>query len=245
MSRTILVVDDDHKTVELIRLYLERDEYQVWVAYDGRQALEAAHRMHPDLIILDLMLPKIDGLDVCRILRQETDIPIIMLTAKTTEEDKLLGLDLGADDYISKPFSPRELMARLRAVLRRSAEKKYAGPERIVCDDLVVDFSRRQVTLFGELVHLTPKEFHLLEILIRQPERVFTRLDLLKGAFGYDFGGLERNVDVHIMNLRKKIEPDPEQPHYVQTVYGMGYKFTGTTIITEQPTLHNRANNVT
>jgi DNA-binding response OmpR family regulator len=245
MSRTILVVDDDHKTVELIRLYLERDEYQVWVAYDGRQALEAAHRMHPDLIILDLMLPKIDGLDVCRILRQETDIPIIMLTAKTTEEDKLLGLDIGADDYISKPFSPRELMARLRAVLRRSAEKKYTGPERIVCDDLVVDFSRRQVTLFGELVHLTPKEFHLLEILIRQPERVFTRLDLLKGAFGYDFGGLERNVDVHIMNLRKKIEPDPEQPHYVQTVYGMGYKFTGTTIPSEQSALHNRENNVT
>jgi DNA-binding response OmpR family regulator len=245
MSRTILVVDDDHKTVELIRLYLERDEYQVWVAYDGRQALEAAHRMHPDLIILDLMLPKIDGLDVCRILRQETDIPIIMLTAKTTEEDKLLGLDLGADDYISKPFSPRELMARLRAVLRRSAEKKYSGPERIVCDDLEVDFSRRQVTLFGELVHLTPKEFHLLEIFIRQPERVFTRLDLLKGAFGYDFGGLERNVDVHIMNLRKKIEPDPEQPHYVQTVYGMGYKFTGTTITSEQSALHNRENNVT
>jgi DNA-binding response OmpR family regulator len=245
MSRTILVVDDDHKTVELIRLYLERDEYQVWVAYDGRQALETAHRMHPDLIILDLMLPKIDGLDVCRILRQETDIPIIMLTAKTTEEDKLLGLDIGADDYISKPFSPRELMARLRAVLRRSAEKKFSGPERIECDDLVVNFSRRQVTLFGELVHLTPKEFHLLEILIRQPERVFTRLDLLKGAFGYDFGGLERNVDVHIMNLRKKIEPDPEQPHYVQTVYGMGYKFTGTTITTEQTALHHRVKNVT
>jgi DNA-binding response OmpR family regulator len=233
MSRTILVVDDDHKTVDLIRLYLERDEYQVWVAYDGRQALETAHRIYPDLIILDLMLPKIDGLDVCRILRQETDIPIIMLTAKTTEEDKLLGLDLGADDYISKPFSPRELMARLRAVLRRSAEKKHAGPTRIECDKLVVDFSRRQVTLFGELVHLTPTEFHLLEILIRQPERVFSRLDLLKGAFGYDFGGLERNVDVHIMNLRKKIEPDPEQPQYVQTVYGMGYKFTGATVTSE------------
>jgi DNA-binding response OmpR family regulator len=244
MSRTILVVDDDHKTVELIRLYLERDEYQVWVAYDGRQALETAHRMHPDLIILDLMLPKIDGLDVCRILRQETDIPIIMLTAKTTEEDKLLGLDLGADDYISKPFSPRELMARLRAVLRRSAEKKHAGPERIECDNLVVDFSRRQVTLFGELVHLTPKEFHLLEILIRQPERVFTRLDLLKGVFGYDFGGLERNVDVHIMNLRKKIESNPEQPHYVQTVYGIGYKFAGTTITSEQPVLHNKVKDV-
>jgi DNA-binding response OmpR family regulator len=232
MNRTILVVDDDRKTVDLIRLYLEKDEYQVWVAYDGRQALETAHRVYPDLIILDLMLPKIDGLDVCRILRLETDIPIIMLTAKTTEEDKLIGLDLGADDYISKPFSPRELMARLRAVLRRSAEKKQSSPVRIEFEDLMVDFSRRLVTLFGDLVHLTPKEFHLLEILIRQPERVFTRLDLLKGAFGYDFGGLERNVDVHIMNLRKKIEPDPKKPHYVQTVYGVGYKFAGATDLT-------------
>jgi DNA-binding response OmpR family regulator len=244
MSRAILVVDDDHKTVDLIRLYLERDEYQVWVAYDGRQAIETAHRIHPDLIILDIMLPKIDGLDVCRILRQETDIPIIMLTAKTTEEDKLLGLDLGADDYISKPFSPRELMARLRAVLRRSVEKKQTGPERIECEDLVVDFTRRQVTLFGELVHLTPKEFHLLEILMRQPERVFTRLDLLEGAFGYDFGGLERNVDVHIMNLRKKIEPDPEQPQYVQTVYGIGYKFTGANITSEQSAQSNKEKDV-
>jgi DNA-binding response OmpR family regulator len=244
MSRTILVVDDDRKTVELIRLYLERDGYQVGVAYDGRQALETAMRIHPDLIILDLMLPKVDGLDVCRILRQETDIPIIMLTAKTTEEDKLLGLDLGADDYVSKPFSPRELMARMRAVLRRSAEKKHTGPERIECEALKVDFSRRQVTLFGELVHLTPKEFHLLEILIRQPERVFTRLDLLKGAFGYDFGGLERNVDVHIMNLRKKIEPNPEEPHFVQTVYGMGYKFGGVTVTSEKLGHGNKVNDV-
>ncbi|MFZ0534525.1 MAG: response regulator transcription factor [Anaerolineales bacterium] len=226
MSRTILVVDDDRKTVDLIRLYLEKDEYQVLVAYDGRQALETARRLRPDLMILDLMLPKIDGLDICRTLREETNLPIIILTAKTTEQDKLIGLDLGADDYITKPFSPRELMARMRSVLRRSAEEKQSGPTRIDCGDLVVDFMRRQVCLLGELIHLTPKEFRLLEILIRQPERVFSRLDLLEGAFGYDYGGLERTVDVHIMNLRKKIELNPERPRYVQTVYGIGYKFT-------------------
>jgi DNA-binding response OmpR family regulator len=225
MSRTILVVDDDRKTVDLIRLYLEKDEYQVLVAYDGRQALETARRLRPDLMILDLMLPKIDGLDICRTLREETNLPIIILTAKTTEQDKLIGLDLGADDYITKPFSPRELMARMRSVLRRSAEEKQSGPTRIDCGDLVVDFMRRQVCLLGELIHLTPKEFRLLEILIRQPERVFSRLDLLEGAFGYDYGGLERTVDVHIMNLRKKIELNPERPRYVQTVYGIGYKF--------------------
>jgi DNA-binding response OmpR family regulator len=230
MSRTILVVDDDRKTVDLIRLYLEKDEYQVLVAYDGRQALETARRLRPDLMILDLMLPKIDGLDICRTLREETNLPIIILTAKTTEQDKLIGLDLGADDYITKPFSPRELMARMRSVLRRSAEEKQSGPTRIDCGDLVVDFMRRQVCLLGELTHLTPKEFRLLEILIRQPERVFSRLDLLEGAFGYNYGGLERTVDVHIMNLRKKIELNPEQPRYVQTVYGIGYKFGEDTI---------------
>jgi DNA-binding response OmpR family regulator len=244
MSRTILVVDDDHKMVDLIRLYLEKDEYRVLVAYDGRQALETARRLHPDLIILDLMLPKIDGLDVCRTLRAETDTPIIMLTARTTEEDKLIGLDLGADDYVTKPFSPRELMARLRAVLRRSVEEKKGSPTRLECGDLVVDFMRRQVSLQGEIIHLTPKEFRLLEILIRQPGRVFSRLDLLEGAFGYDYGGLERTVDVHIMNLRKKIEPNPDQPRYVQTAYGMGYKFAEDTIESISPVFKLEGNDV-
>jgi DNA-binding response OmpR family regulator len=230
MIRTILVVDDDHKTVDLIRLYLEKDEYQVLVAYDGRQALETVRRFHPDLMILDLMLPKIDGLDICRILRAENDIPIIMLTAKTTEQDKLIGLDMGADDYITKPFSPRELMARLRAVLRRSAEEMQCGPTHIDCGELTIDFMRRKVCLQGELTHLTPKEFRLLEILISQPDRVFSRLELLEGAFGYNYGGLERTVDVHIMNLRNKIEVNPERPIYIQTVYGIGYKFGGATI---------------
>jgi DNA-binding response OmpR family regulator len=225
MNRSILVVDDDRKMVDLIRLYLEKDEYHVLVAYDGKQALEIARRSHPALIILDLMLPKVDGLDVCRILRAESQVPIIMLTARTTEEDKLTGLDMGADDYIVKPFSPRELMARMRAVLRRVADESQSGPSLLSYGDLEVDFFRRDVTVLGKPVHLTPKEFRLLELLIRQPGRVFSRLDLLEGAFGYEYAGLERTVDVHIMNLRKKVEPDPENPRYVQTVYGIGYRF--------------------
>lgn len=225
MNRSILVVDDDRKLVDLIRLYLEKDEYQVMIAYDGKQALETARRLHPTLIILDLMLPKVDGLDVCRILRAESRVPIIMLTARTTEEDKLIGLDLGADDYIVKPFSPRELMARIRAVLRRIADESQSGPSLLTYGDLEVDFFRREVTLCGQSMHLTPKEFRLLELMIRQPGRVFSRLDLLEAAFGYDYAGLERTVDVHIMNLRKKIEPDPNNPRFVQTVYGIGYRF--------------------
>jgi DNA-binding response OmpR family regulator len=148
-----------------------------------------------------------------------------MLTARTTEEDKLTGLDMGADDYIVKPFSPRELMARMRAVLRRVADESQSGPSLLSYGDLEVDFFRRDVTVLGKPVHLTPKEFRLLELLIRQPGRVFSRLDLLEGAFGYEYAGLERTVDVHIMNLRKKVEPDPENPRYVQTVYGIGYRF--------------------
>ncbi len=225
MNRSILVVDDDRKMVDLIRLYLEKDEYHVMVAYDGKQALEIARRCHPTLIILDLMLPRVDGLDVCRILRAELQVPIIMLTARTTEEDKLTGLDMGADDYIVKPFSPRELMARMRAVLRRVADESQNGPSLLSYGDLEVDFFRRDVAILGKPVHLTPKEFRLLELLIRQPGRTFSRLDLLEGAFGYEYAGLERTVDVHIMNLRKKIEPDPEYPRYVQTVYGIGYRF--------------------
>ncbi len=225
MKPSILVVDDDHKTVDLIRLYLERDGYRVLMAYDGRQALEFARDRRPGLIILDLMLPRVDGLDVCRILRAESQIPIIMLTARTTEEDKLVGLDLGADDYITKPFSPRELVARVRAVLRRGGGQDEAGPEELQFGELVVDFIRHEARLVGTPVHLTPKEFTLLKIMTRQPGRVFTRLELLEGAFGFDYQGFERTVDVHMMNLRKKIEPDPAQPKYIQTVYGVGYKF--------------------
>lgn len=225
----ILVVDDDKKTVDLLRLYLEKDGYRVLPAHDGRQALELARQKQPDLIVLDLMLPAVDGLDVCRTLRVrgQSKVPIIMLTARTTEEDKLLGLDLGADDYVTKPFSPRELLARVRAVLRRVAEAETKGPPQLRYDDLVVDLVRHEVRLGQEPVHLTPREFKLLETLAREPGRAFTRLELLEAVFGFDYDGLERTVDVHVMHLRKKIEPEPDQPRYVITVPGVGYRFEG------------------
>jgi DNA-binding response OmpR family regulator len=224
MSRKILVVDDDHKTADLIKLYLEKDGYQVLTAHDGRLALELARQRRPDLIVLDLMLPKIDGLDICRIVRAESQTPIIMLTAKTTEDDKLLGLDLGADDYITKPFSPREVVARVRVVLRRAGEDREREPRQMRVRDLVVDFVSHEARVRGEPLRLTPKEFKLLETLVKQPGRAWSRLELLEHVFGFDYEGLERTVDVHIMNLRKKIERDPTQPDYIQTVYGVGYK---------------------
>jgi len=227
MARTkILVVDDDKKTTELVKLYLEKDGYRVLAAYDGWQALELARQKRPDLLVLDLMLPGVDGLDVCRILRGEGNkVPIIMLTAKTTEADKLIGLDLGADDYVTKPFSPRELLARVRAVLRRVGEEEYEGPSEVSFGDLMVDFVRHKVQVRGKLIHFTPTEFKLLEVLIREPGRAFSRLELLDRVFGYDFEGFERTIDVHVMNLRSKIEPDRKTPTYIKTVYGVGYKF--------------------
>jgi DNA-binding response OmpR family regulator len=224
MKRTILVVDDDKKTVDLIRLYLEREQHQVLVAYDGREALEIARQRSPCLIILDWMLPRVDGLDICRILRAESAVPIIMLTARSTEEDKLLGLDLGADDYVTKPFSPRELVARVRVVLRRSARKDEAVPP-LYIGELAVDFAAHEVRRGGELLRLTPKEFKLLETLAREPGRAFSRGELVDRVFGLGYEGFERTVDVHLMNLRKKIETDPNHPLYLLTVYGVGYKF--------------------
>jgi DNA-binding response OmpR family regulator len=220
----VLVVDDDRKLVELIRMYLERDGYRVLIAYDGRQALELARQKQPDLIVLDLMLPEVSGMDVCRTLRAESSVPIIMLTARTSEDDKLLGLDLGADDYVTKPFSPRELVARIRAVLRRISQKDEEGPQIAQVGGLAVDLGRHQVTVYANPVELTPTEFNLLATLIREPGRVFTRLRLVERVFGPDYEGLERSVDEHVMNLRKKIEQDPRRPIYVQTVYGVGYR---------------------
>lgn len=226
MNRTILVVDDDKKTVDLIRLYLEKERYRVLVAYDGQQALTLARQKYPSLIILDWMLPHVDGLDICRVLRAESQIPIIMLTAKAAEEDMLLGLDQGADDYLTKPFSPRELIARVRVVLRRSSQQVDDLPsEELSIGPFMVDFRSHEVRLHGKLVDLTPKEFKILETLMREPGRVFSRLELVKRVFGMDYEGFERTVDVHIMNLRKKIEPHPNEPVYLQTVYGVGYKF--------------------
>ena len=227
MNHSILIIDDDIKTVDLIRLYLEREKYRVLVAYDGEQALALARQREPDLIILDWMLPKIDGLDVCRILRAESNVPIIMLTAKATEEDTLQGLDLGADDYVTKPFSPRELVARVRVVLRRASAKQQEDqpPEALRIGILRIDFRSHEVWRAGELIDLTPKEFKLLETLAREPGRAFSRLELVRRVFGLDYEGFERTVDVHMMNLRKKIELRPNEPVYLQTVYGVGYKF--------------------
>ena len=223
VSYDVLVVEDDRKTANLLKLYLEKAEYAVRIAYDGRQALEEARRRRPDLVVLDLMLPSVDGLDVCHILRAESEVPIIMLTARVTEEDKLVGLDSGADDYVTKPFSPRELLARVRAVLRRTGEEP-GGPRQLAAGDVIVDLARHEVSVGGRRVHLTPREFAVLAALARAPGRAFTRAQLLERAFGYEFEGLERTLDAHVANLRKRIEPDPTHPRYILTVQGVGYK---------------------
>jgi len=218
------VVDDDEKAVELVKLYLNRDGYRVLTAYDGVEALRLAREGHPDLIVLDLMLPGIDGLEVCRRLRRESDVPIIRLTARTTDEDKLTGLGLGADDYVTKPFSPRELAARVRAVLRRLPGER--GPDEIKYGQLTVNFVRHEASLAGKPLNLTTAEFKLLGILIKEPGRVFSRAQLIEKALGYDFEGFDRTIDVHILNLRRKLEPDHRHPRYIKTVYGAGYKFS-------------------
>jgi DNA-binding response OmpR family regulator len=220
--RRILVVDDDRKTVASIKLYLEHAGYQVSVAHDGRQAVAEARSKPPDLLLLDLMLPEIGGVDVCRIMRAESAVPIIMLTSRATEEDKLRGLDLGADDYVTKPFSPRELVARVRAVLRRTTRDDHSSIVEI--SDLIVDANRHEVRMRGQTVPITPTEFKLLETLAKAPGRTFTRQELVQRAFGWDYDGLDRTVDAHIMNLRKKLDGGGKQPSMIATVFGVGYK---------------------
>jgi DNA-binding response OmpR family regulator len=224
-DKKVMVVDDDAKTVELIRLYLDRDGYQVLTAYNGLEALRLARDSCPDLIVLDLMLPDVDGLEVCRTLRRESDVPIIMLTARTTDQDKLAGLDLGADDYVIKPFSPKELLARVRAVLRRLPGER--APEEVKSGRLSMNLATHEAWLDGRPLNLTSVEFKLLGILAREPGRVFSRASLIEEALGYDFEGFDRTIDVHILNLRRKLESDPRHPNYIRTVYGVGYKFVG------------------
>lgn len=226
MKSIILIAEDDRKIAAAIKLYLERGGYEVFVAENGRDALREARARQPALIILDLMLPQLSGVDVCRILRAESEVYIIMLTARTTEEDKLRGLDLGADDYVTKPFSLRELMARVRAVLRRQRTKSTSGPTEISVNGLFMNLERHEVSVNKQPVYLTAAEFRLLETLIRAPGRVFTRQQLVERAFGDDYDGLERTIDAHIMNLRKKIKSDKPQPPFIVTVYGVGYKFS-------------------
>ncbi len=227
-NKRVLIVDDDIKIVELVKLYLTRDGYHVMTAYDGTEGLKMARESHPDLLVLDIMLPGINGLEICRILRAESSVPIILLTAKTTEQDRILGLDLGADDYVIKPFSPRELAARVRAVFRRTADDADTlGPEESKFNNLTVNFKRHEAHVDTRPLKLTPVEFKLLGVFIHEPNRVFSRAQLVEKVLGYDFDGFDRTIDVHILNLRRKLEPDPKKPDYIKTVYGSGYKFTG------------------
>ncbi|MFP3966189.1 response regulator transcription factor [Actinomadura fulvescens] len=224
----ILVAEDDPKQARLIRIYLEREGHQVTVAADGRQALERARALRPDLLVLDVMMPGLDGLDVCRVIRAEASVPILLLTARSTEDDMLLGLDLGADDYLTKPYSPRVLTARVRALLRRAGvggAPAAASAEPVLrVGDLEVDPNRFEVRTAGRRVEVTAKEFGILQTLAAEPSRVFTRAQILERAFGFDHHVLERTVDAHVMNLRRKMERDPADPVYVQTVYGRGYR---------------------
>jgi len=224
-DKNVLIVDDDIKTVDLVKLYLTRDGYGVLAAYDGIEALRLARESQPDLIVLDLMLPDMDGFEVCRVLRQESDVPIIMLTARSTDQDKLTGLGLGADDYVTKPFSPKELAARVQAVLRRLPRER--GPEELKSGELSMNFAKHEAWLADELLDLTSVEFKLLGVLAKEPGRVFSRTDLIEEGLGYDFEGFDRTIDVHILNLRRKVERDPSHPRYIKTVYGVGYKFIG------------------
>lgn len=220
----ILVVDDEKNIVELLLYNLEKEGYDVIKAYDGFEAVNLAKQERPDLIILDIMLPGQGGLEVCRIIRKETKIPIIMATAKGEEIDKILGLELGADDYVTKPFSPRELVARVKAVLRRTSSKLEEKDE-LNFEELTINLMKHEVRLKGVEVDLKPKEFDLLKLLATNPGKVFTRDFLLEQLWGYDYLGDTRTVDVHMRRLRQKIEEDAANPRFLRTVHGIGYKF--------------------
>jgi DNA-binding response OmpR family regulator len=224
LMKTILVVDDEPQILQLVRDYLEHGGFTVVTAADGSSALRIAATQHPDLVILDLGLPGIDGLDVTRSLRRSGVVPIIMLTARTDESDKLVGLELGADDYLTKPFSPKELVARVRSVLRRS-EAAQAPSDVIRVGDAELNLPSMELTIAGRRIELTPTEFQLLVTMARQPGRVFSRAQLLGAVHGVAFDSYERAIDAHVKNLRRKIEPDPHNPRYLLTVFGVGYRF--------------------
>jgi two-component system alkaline phosphatase synthesis response regulator PhoP len=228
MANVVLLVEDDPDTVEIVQLYLSHEGYRLLVASDGLTALRLAKEAKPDLIILDLMLPKLDGMAVCQQIREESWIPIIMLTARVEEASRLAGLDLGADDYISKPFSPKELVARVKAVLRRTDPEVFdrGGPQQLDYRGITVDLKEYQVKVNGESVPLTPTEMRLLVMFMREPGRVFTREQIVDRVFERGFDNFDRTVDTHISNLRRKLEPGKKEPQYIQTIYGLGYKLS-------------------
>ena len=227
MERRILIVEDEDWVVRMVKGYLREEGFRIQVASDGQQALDEFRRFQPHLIVLDLMLPKLDGLEVARRVRRTSDVPIIMLTARGDEADRVAGLEIGADDYVVKPFSPRELVSRVRAVLRRF-EGGGHRPTILESGGIRLDLDQRHVTVQGTSVNLTPMEFELLALLMESPGRVFTRLQILEAVRGVAYESFERSVDTHVKRLRQKIEPNPEEPSYVLTVYGVGYKFSPT-----------------
>jgi DNA-binding response OmpR family regulator len=225
MTKKLLVVDDKAEIRKLLKSYFTQEGFDVVTAADGQEALFVARQEKPDLVLLDLMMPEMNGYDFLRAFNRESDTPVIILTAKLDESDKVLGLELGADDYVVKPFSPRELTARVRAVLRRLEKQQHKDTDILRYGNITIDFQGRMVTIGERLVDLTPSEFELLATMMRAPGRVFTRLELLERLQGTAYEGYERTIDVHIRNLRAKIEPDPANPHYIETVYGVGYRF--------------------
>lgn len=228
-SKRILVVDDEDKIVEVVKSYLENSGYSVYTAFNGSQALEMYERVNPALIILDLMLPDLSGEEICRTIRKRSAVPIIMLTAKVEEEDILKGLDIGADDYVTKPFSPRQLVARVGALLRRVSGETVPLSGVLSFNDgaLVIDTLKYEVRKGQNIVNLTPIEYKLLSTIVKYPSKVFTREELIAFAFGEDFEGYDRTVDTHIKNLRQKIEDDSKNPQFILTVHGVGYRFGG------------------
>ena len=224
MSKTIMVVDDEKRLVSLVESYLTQEGYRVVSAYNGREALTVARREKPDLIVLDVMMPEMDGYEFMRKHRAENSTPIILLTARVDDEEKVIGLEVGADDYMTKPFRPRELVARVRAVLRRTGDVKPDGKV-LKAADIILDRDQRMVKVGGEFTDLTPSEFDILTALMSSPGRVYSRLDLLDIIQGVRYEGYERTIDTHIKNLRSKIESDPRNPNYIETVYGVGYRF--------------------
>lgn len=228
MNEKILVIDDEINLLQVVKDYLVREKYEVYTAERGNKAVELFREIQPDFVILDLMLPDISGEEICRQIRKESDIPILMLTAKSSEDDKVTGLYIGADDYMTKPFSPRELVGRVRAILRRTkGNSAVADILEFNGNDLFIDIPKHIVKKAGEVVNLTPNEFKVLLALAQNSKKVFTRSQLVSLALGYDFEGYDRTVDTHIKNLRQKIEDDVKYPRYIVTVYGIGYKFEG------------------
>ncbi|MGE4283424.1 MAG: response regulator [Clostridia bacterium] len=228
MNEKVLVVDDEVKLLAVVKDYLAVEGYEVYTADRGKKAIELFRETKPDFVILDLMLPDLSGEEICKTIRIESDVPILMLTAKSSEEDKINGLYIGADDYLTKPFSPRELVGRVRAILRRTKGNAVVADVLSFSDsDLEIDLPKHEVKKKGETIYLTPNEYNILVALAQNPQRTFSRSQLINIALGYDFEGYDRTIDTHIKNVRQKIEDDIKEPKYIITVYGVGYKFVG------------------